>query len=232
MRALSETMIKPKTFSVWSCALLAAASTACAADNDVAVAIVYDTSGSMSDPVHGKTGGGEPKFQIANRALSSIVARLEKFNASGARKVQAGLFAFSNKGARAIVKPGPFDAAAMRAGIAALGNPKGATPLGTAIDEATAALAKVKASSRHLLIITDGENSVGPPPEAFLPKLINDAKKSGSSLHFHFVAFDVDASVFAAVKKLGVTLAAAGDETQLNEKLTYILEEKILLEKE
>ena len=232
MRPLSEAMITPAKFSVWICALLAAVCTASAADNDVAVVIVYDTSGSMNDPVKGKSGGGEPKIQIANRALASIVARLEKFNASGGRKVQAGLFAFSGNGAREIVKPGPFDAAAMRAGIAAIGKPTSGTPLGSALDEATKALAKVKASARHVLIITDGENTVGPPPEAFLPKLMEDAKKSGGGLHFHFVAFDVDARVFAAVKKLGVTLAAAGDETQLNEKLTYILEEKILLEKE
>ena len=232
MRPLQEAMITPAKFSVWVCALLAIAGAASAADNDVAVAIVYDTSGSMNDGVKGKSGGGEPKFQIANRALASIVARLEKFNASGGRKVQAGLFTFSDKGAREIVKPGPFDAAAMRAGLAALGKPKGGTPLGSAIDEAARAIAKVKASARHVLIVTDGENTVGPPPEAFLPKLQQDAAKSGGSLHFHFVAFDVDARVFAAVKKLGVTLAAAGDETQLNEKLTYILEEKILLEKE
>ena len=109
-------MITPAKFSVWVCALLAIAGAASAADNDVAVAIVYDTSGSMNDGVKGKSGGGEPKFQIANRALASIVARLEKFNASGGRKVQAGLFTFSDKGAREIVKPGPFDAAAMRAG--------------------------------------------------------------------------------------------------------------------
>ena len=232
MRPLLEAMITPAKFSVWVCALLVNACGALAADNDVAVAIVYDTSGSMNDPVQSKAGAGEPKIQIANRALVSIVARLEKFNASGGRKVQAGLFAFSGKGAREIVKPGPFDAAAMRAGIAAIGKPTSGTPLGTAIDEATKALAKVKASARHVLIVTDGENTVGPPPEAFLPKLQQDAAKSGGSLHFHFVAFDVDARVFSAVKKLGVTLAAAGDETQLNEKLTYILEEKILLEKE
>jgi hypothetical protein len=65
-----------------------------------------------------------------------------------------------------------------------------------------------------------------------MPKLQDQGAKAGSPLQFHFVAFDVNAAVFAGVKKQGATLVSAGDEKQLNEKLTFVLEEKILLEKE
>ena len=225
-------MSLPAKIPQWVCALLASASLGLAADGDVAVAIVYDTSGSMKDAVKGKSGGKEPKYQIATRAIESIIARLEKFNATGGRKVRAGLFTFRDHGASEIVKIGPFNAAAMRSGLAELGKPDGGTPLGSAVREATEAFLKVKAGARHVLVITDGENTQGPPPEEVLPKLQADAPKSGSPVYFHFVAFDVDARVFAGVKKLGVTLAAASNETQLDEKLTFILEEKILLEKE
>ena len=47
-----------------------------------------------------------------------------------------------------------------------------------------------------------------------------------------FVAFDVNANVFAPLKKLGVTVVGAADEKQLKSQLEFILEEKILLEKE
>ena len=47
-----------------------------------------------------------------------------------------------------------------------------------------------------------------------------------------FVAFDVDVRAFAGVKKLGATLLSAAHESQLNDKPGFILEEKILLEKE
>ena len=56
--------------------------------------------------------------------------------------------------------------------------------------------------------------------------------KNGAPVYFHFVAFDVDARVFAGVKKNGATLVSASDEKQLNDKLSFVLEEKILLEKE
>ena len=51
-------------------------------------------------------------------------------------------------------------------------------------------------------------------------------------MHFHFLAFDVAASAFAKVKKQGATVVSATNETQLKEQLSYIFEEKILLEKE
>ena len=224
-------MITLAKFPAWVCALSISACAALAGDDDVAVAIVCDSSGSMKDSVKGK-GSTEPKWQIANRALLAIVARLEKVPATGGRKIQAGLFTFAGQGAREIVKPGPLDAAAMRAAIKDLGQPTSGTPLGNAVAEATRALTKVKAGAYHVLVITDGMNTAGPAPEAVLPALQDQAIKSGTPVYFHFVAFDVDAKVFAGVKKLGTTLVSASDETQLTQKLNFILEEKILLEKD
>lgn len=214
------------------CALLVSVALVRGAGTDVAIAIVYDTSGSMGDAVKRKAGGAEPKYIIANRALGAVVTKLEKFAASGGHKVQTGLFIFRDKGSQEVVKIGPFDPAALRAWIAGFNRPAGGTPLGTAIADAGRALAETKAGSRHVLVITDGENTVGPPPDALLPGLLGDAGKKGAPLQFHFVAFDVDARVFAGVKKLGATLVSAADEMQLNDKISIILEEKILLEKE
>jgi von Willebrand factor type A domain len=214
------------------CALCVSINVAVADEEDVAVAILCDTSGSMTQAVKNAAGGREPKFLIANEALRAIVARLEKYTASSKRKVLTGLFTFAGKGSQELVKPGPFDAALLRAAIDKIPKPTSGTPLGTAIDEATHALGKVKAGSRHVLVITDGENTAGPPPEAVLPKLQDEALKSGAPVYFHFVAFDVDARVFAGVKKNGATVVSASDEKQLNDKLAFILEEKILLEKE
>lgn len=211
------------------CALLCGAE---AADSDLAIAIVYDTSGSMKQGVPGSGGAKEPKYVVANRALSAIVTKLEKVNAAGPRKVQAGLFTFSAKGAQETVPLGPFDAAALRGWLAAFNYPNGATPLGNAVADATNALWKIRADSRHVLVITDGENTVGPPPDKLLPQLQDQCLKNGLSVYFHFLAFDVDARVFGGVKQFGATLVGASDEKQLNEKLNFILEEKILLEKE
>ena len=130
------------------------------------------------------------------------------------------------------MKLGPFDPAALRAWLAGFSRPTGGTPLGTAVADAAQALMKTKAGARHVLVITDGENTVGALPEFQLPKVRDEAMKQSTPVYFHFVAFDVDARVFAGVKKLGATLVSAANEDQLNDKISFILEEKILLEKE
>src|ERR1039457_2089038 len=70
----------------------------------VALAIIYDTSGSMHDAVRDSTGRSAPKYVIANRALVAVAKQIQTFaagNAGGAsRKVEAGLFVFSGDSAR------------------------------------------------------------------------------------------------------------------------------------
>jgi len=87
-------------------------------------------------------------------------------------------------------------------------------------------------SRKHVLVITDGQNTAGPQPSAVLPKLKQQAEEKHTSLSVHFVAFDVDAQLFDRVKKQGATVVSAADETQLNSQLEYILQRKILLEEE
>jgi len=87
-------------------------------------------------------------------------------------------------------------------------------------------------SRKHVLIITDGMNTVGPNPSSVLPNLQQEAARRQTALAVHFVAFDVDAKVFDGVKKLGATVVGASNESQLNTQLEFILEKKILLEEE
>ena len=225
-------MITLANFSAWAAALLVSTGATFGEDSDLAVAIVYDTSGSMKGPVPGRGGVQEPKYVVANRALAAIVDKLEKVNAAGPRKVQCGLFTFRDKGAQETVKLGPLDAPALRTWLASFSKPDGGTPIGGAVNDATKALWKIRADSRHVLVITDGENTVGTAPDAVLPKLQDQCLKNGLVVHFHFLAFDVDAKVFGGIKKFGATLVGASDDAQLNQKLNFILEEKILLEKE
>ena len=203
-----------------------------AADDDIAIAIVYDTSGSMNSPVKNAQGKWTPKFQIGNRAVENIVDQLEKFSKTSPKKLQVGLFAFSLQGGKEVVPVGPFEPAKLRDWVTGFKKPDGGTPLGNASAEAATALMKTKAGARHVLVITDGENTIGPPPEQKIAAINKEGMKTGNLVAFHFVAFDVNASVFAAIKKEGATLLSAADEKQLNERLTFVLEDKILLEKE
>ena len=212
-------------------------STAAGEDEGVAVAIVYDTSGSMRESVRTATGTSAPKYRIANRALASIVDRMQSFatnnaSASGPRTIHSGLFIFSGNDSKEAVRFGPFDAAAMRAWIKNYAGPDSGTPLGVTLERASQAVLKSKLARKHVVVVTDGINTVGPEPATVMARLKQQAARESSAISIHFVAFDVDAKVFDPVKKLGATVVGASNEEQLNAQLGFIFEKKILLEDE
>ena len=205
-------------------------------DDGLALAIVYDTSGSMKEQVRDRNGKLTPKYVIANRALEAISNRIQTFatNATtgGPRTIHAGLFVFDGTGAKQAVKFGPFDASTFQNWAQRFSAPEGGTPLGNALTAASQAVLNSGLPRKHVLVITDGINTVGPDPAAVLPRLSQLAAQKQNHLSVHFVAFDVNAKVFDGVKKLGATVVGASDEAQLNSQLEFILQKKILLEDE
>jgi hypothetical protein len=209
---------------------------AAAEEEGIAVAIVYDTSGSMKESVRTARGGYEPKYKIANRALESIVQRIQTFatNTSGGtpRKIHSGLFVFSGRGGKEAVKLGPFDPVAFKTWLKNYAGPDSATPLGLTLEMANANLLRSGLMRKHIVVITDGINTTGPDPATVMPRIRTQAARQSTGISVHFVAFDVAAKVFDPVKKLGATVVAAIDEKQLNSQLEFIFEKKILLEDE
>jgi uncharacterized protein YegL len=207
-----------------------------AADEDgVALGILYDTSGSMKELVPNSKGSSSPKYVIANRAMLAIAKQIQAFATNGTadapRKVEVGLFTFEGSGAKEVVKMGPFDAGAIRNWATNFTNPNGGTPLGNAIKTVSQAVLDSPMPRKHVLVITDGENTIGPTPAAVMLGIGRRAEKKENEVFLHFIAFDVDAKVFDGVKKRGASVAAAADETQLNSQLDFILQNQILLEK-
>ena len=207
-----------------------------AEEEGVALAIIYDTSGSMKEQVRGANGGLSPKYVIANRALTAVAKQIQAFatnSASGTpRKIEAGLFIFNGESARQAVKFGPFDAAALEDFARNFSQPSGNTPLGNSLTLAGQAVLESPLARKHVLIITDGMNTAGPKPEDVMPALLRKAREKGTSVSVHFIAFDADAKIFNPVKKLGATVVSAADEKQLNTQLDFIMQRKILLEEE
>ena len=206
------------------------------AEEGVALAIIYDTSGSMKEPVPDASGGSAPKYVIANRALLAVTRQLQAFatnSATGApRKIHAGLFIFQGEHALPVIKLGPLDPKAFENWANHFSHPYGNTPLGNALTTATRAVLDSPLSRKHVLVITDGINTAGPTPHTVLPRLKKQAEEQHANLSVHFVAFDVDARQFAPLKRLGATVVGAADEKQLNSQLQFILQQKILLEDE
>jgi von Willebrand factor type A domain len=207
-----------------------------AADDDgVALGILYDTSGSMRDDVPNSHGSHSPKYVVANRALLAVVKQIQTYTTNGVtgapRKVDVGLFIFSKDGAQEVVKLGPFDAGAIQNWTTNFSKPNGSTPLGTALRTVSQAVLNSPQPHKHVLILTDGENTVGPDPDKILPAVNKAADRKQTTLFVHFIAFDVNAKVFNGVKNQGASVASAADEKELNSQLDFILKNQILLEK-
>jgi hypothetical protein len=206
------------------------------AEEGVALAIVYDTSGSMREPVAGKDGKQAAKYVVANKALVSVADRIEAFAtntaAGAARKVDCALFTFQGDSARAAIPLGPLNADALRNWARSFNAPTGNTPLGNSLSIAWRTVLNSPLSRKHVLVITDGMNTAGPTPQSVLPNLQRAAKDGSATVSAHFIAFDVDAKVFDGVKKLGATVVGAQNEAQLSAQLQFILQKKILLEDE
>lgn len=207
-----------------------------AAAEGVALAIVYDTSGSMGDKVRDANGTPAPKYVIANRALEAIARHVQSFvtnaPADSPRKVQAGLFVFADKGAKPAIPFGPFKEEAFRSWAQSFKSVTGGTPLGTAVNVAGDAVLNSGLTRKHVLVISDGESNAGPDPATAMAQLKGRADQKETTLSVHFVAFDVAAKIFDGVKKRGATVLSAANELQLNSQLEFILEKKILLEEE
>ena len=141
-----------------------------AAEDGVALAVVYDTSGSMNEPVRDGAGKQAPKHVIAQRALQSVVQRLQAFVASAPadapRRLHAGLYVFSAGEVKEFTKLGPFDPKAIAEWTRDLPAPSGGTPLGNALQAASEAVLQSPLSRKHVLVVTDGMNTVGPDPAA------------------------------------------------------------------
>jgi hypothetical protein len=206
------------------------------AADGVALAVVYDTSGSMNEPVRDDAGKLTPKHVIARRALQAVVQRLDAFVAGATteapRKLAAGLYLFREGRAREFIKLGPFEPATRTAWNRDLPAPSGGTPLGQALELAGRAVLDSPLSRKHVLVVTDGLNTVGADPARVLPGLKQQAADQGAMLAVHFIAFDLEARLFEPLRKQGVTVVSAADEPQLNAQLEFILAQRILLEDE
>jgi len=204
----------------------------------VAVEIVYDTSGSMGEKVLNSKGDPEPKYLIANRAILQVLYRLEDYSKSNPSKtIEVGLITFNNGDPKEVGHysnngVGKFTAYGIRKTILDFDNPGGGTPLGLSIDLAGDILLRSPLTHKHILMVTDGQNTVGPSPEAMLVDLQKKCKLRAEAIDTHMIGLDVSRGSFNAVKPLVATLVEASNEKQLGTQFDFILKQKILLEDE
>jgi Mg-chelatase subunit ChlD len=198
----------------------------------IAAAILIDTSGSMGESVRDANGEKQSKISVAQRAALKLVDQFNNYAQEHSDKpILLGIYEFSDRGTqsacRTVVKLGPPSAAAARSAIMNM-HAEGDTPIGDAMIKAKRDVDATGLSKRHILVITDGENTRGYSPDDVTRFISKQSEQDRASIYF--VAFDVAASKFNSVRDAGALVLAASNETDLKQTLDYLLTGKILAE--
>lgn len=199
----------------------------------LAAAIAIDVSGSMDEKVAGRDGREEPKIDIARRAALDLVDQFVSY-ARGHQDepVLLGVYEFSRRrgepDCRPVVAMGPPDRERAAAAIAKL-DADGGTPIGQAMITAKRALDETGLTRRHLLVVTDGENTDGVAPDRVA--LAIGKRPDAERPSIYFVAFDIEANRFSRVRDAGGLVLSAANASELNTTLDALLSDKILVEK-
>jgi Mg-chelatase subunit ChlD len=198
----------------------------------LAAVVLVDVSGSMADRVRDADGERRRKIVIARRAAVDLVTSFEAYaRAHPSEDVAVGVYEFSERrgqpAARQIVAPGPPDAAAATSRIETM-KAQGGTPIGEAMIDARRALDATGLRRRHLLVVTDGENTDGVSPVEVARVMERQDENLRAPLYF--VAFDVGADAFEGVKQHGGLVLPAKDGRELASTLDSLLSDRILVE--
>jgi Ca-activated chloride channel family protein len=206
-------------------------STTTATKEGLAAAIVIDTSGSMDR--RAAKGNNIPKITYARAAANDIVAQFARYaDDHKGETVLLAIYEFSARDdqerCREVVPMSPPNRDKARTAIAQL-RADGGTPIGDAMIKAKLALDATGLARKHLLVVTDGENTNGYDPDEVAVAINKRPETERPSLYF--VAFDVDAKIFEPVKKAGGLIMSAASGKELNDTLDMLLRGKILIEK-
>jgi Mg-chelatase subunit ChlD len=187
-----------------------------------------DVSGSMENSIDGKR-----KIDISKNAMRTVFAQIDSYvKAHPEKKVQVGLISFSSD-ASLVVPPAPFDRARLEQRTDAL-RPGGGTAIGDAMVLALNELHKSAFETRAMIVMSDGENNRGVPPEQAMQAIRsnrNSAQAPTDDVSVFLVAFDVKSATFQGVSQAGASVVESRDENSLREMLNTVVEE-VLLEKQ
>lgn len=195
----------------------------------IAVAILIDNSGSMNEPTPGEP--DLPKSTVAKTAVAAMLDETEQFvRTHPDLPVRIAILRFSGQDEVVTVLPmAPFDPEAIRSALDRMPHPRDGTAIGAALQAGCTEVMHAGVFRKHLVVVTDGENTDGPPPEAVGPDIW---RKSHGGVHLHFVAFDTDSSRFGFLNDIHGSLLAAGDGATLRAALDQIYQQRILAESE
>lgn len=191
-----------------------------------AVVILLDTSGSMAQTVRDRAGKTRQKQVIAREALGGIIDHTEEWAQKHPDvKLDVGILQFSSD-VSILLPLAPFNAQKAKEALRDVRASSG-TAIGRALEAGYKALYATGCTRKHIVCITDGENSSGPSPEA-IARLYHEATEG--AVPIHMVAFDTSSKKFRFLKNVNGDVVEAADGAQLEERLGEIYDQRIFAE--
>lgn len=190
-----------------------------------AVAILIDTSGSMKQPAPGAD--GRPKYEVARDALEAMLDATDAFIAKRPDfPIKIGVYSFSSS-VRRLRPIAPYQREQLLQALAAVPRPGGGTAIGEALAAARPDLYRAGVYRKYLLVVTDGENTSGRPPDQVVREIF---AKSEGGVQTYFVAFDTSPGAFGFLKEAGGDVFGAGSGDELRKALDGVYQGRILAE--
>lgn len=188
------------------------------------IAIVVDNSGSMEQAAGDDT---RPKYLVARQALEEMLASTDSFVAKQPDfPINVGLYQFAT-GVSPLVPVMRYNRTALTQALNSMERPKGGTAIGRAMEAARADLYRAGTIRKYILVVTDGENTDGPSPDAVAREI---DRRSEGAVRMYFVAFDVDAKKFGFLRDVHGEVLGARNGVALRASLDTIYRGKILAE--
>lgn len=190
------------------------------------IVVLLDASSSMREDVPDAEGKKRPKQEIAREALERIVDITAAWTrAHDEAEVRMGLYQFSGS-VLELSAPAPFDPARLREALGRV-QPSTGTAIGGALEAAYRALYATGCLRKHIVCITDGQNSSGPEPAEVARRY---HRATGGDVQVHFVAFDTSARSLRFLEEIQGSAVEAADGEELRARLNEIYERRILVE--
>jgi Mg-chelatase subunit ChlD len=188
------------------------------------VAILIDNSGSMWQRA---PGDGREKFRVAKEAVEQMLLATEEIIRERPDfPVNVGIYRFSDE-VQEVLPMAPYDRQKVRAALATMPEPQGKTAIGDGMDHAREALYGAGTFRKYILVLTDGENTHGRPPDDAAREI---ARRGQGAVQTYFVAFDTDPATFGFLRETGGDVFAARGGGELRAALAEVYRGKILAE--
>jgi Mg-chelatase subunit ChlD len=182
-------------------------------DSKISVVFALDASGSMDEYLNGR-----PKIAQAKESLVHLLGDYQLYNDSH-RNLEAALMYFQGNDAKFLQGMMAFDYQRLVTMVNIISS-GGGTPMGLALAKAEHALDANSSGRRNIVMLTDGENTVGKEPDDVYSMIITTNKINGdATTSLYIITFNQSKEPFQKLETMGAIVKEAKDQAELNEIL-------------